>query len=205
MLFSRIISYLFHPVLFSTIATFLYFIILPSHISKESKRAIISIVFISTYIIPIVLIFFLKRFKLIENYYLRSISERKFPLLFMILLFTLLGKLLLETKIVNLLAFSFFGCALALLLIYLLFFARIKASLHTMGIAGLIGLICVLSHLYKQNYLPIIITLFMLFGIIATSRLKLKAHTHLEVYLGFCIGLVSQLVLYAIYLSLYNI
>ncbi len=199
----KIISYVFHPIIFSIIATILYFIILPSHISKQSEHTLLVIVFSSTYIIPILLLFILKRFKMITSYHIESIAERKFPVLFMIVLFILLGKFLLLTQVVNLLAYSFFACALALLFVYILFFMRIKVSLHTLSIAGLIGFMCIISYNYELNLLIPIIGLFLLFGIIATARLKLEAHVAKEVYLGFFIGFLSQLFSYYV-LTSYN-
>ena len=181
----------------------MYFIILPSHISKQSEHTLLVIVFSSTYIIPILLLFILKRFKMITSYHIESIAERKFPVLFMIVLFILLGKFLLLTQVVNLLAYSFFACALALLFVYILFFMRIKVSLHTLSIAGLIGFMCIISYNYELNLLIPIIGLFLLFGIIATARLKLEAHVAKEVYLGFFIGFLSQLFSYYV-LTSYN-
>ncbi len=201
MLFWRAVSYIFHPVLFSTIASFLYFIIIPTHVPDESKRIVLGIVFLSTYILPIVLLFFLKRLKLVDDYHLKTISERKFPVLFMIFLFFLLGKLLLTPNFVNLLAFSFFGCAIALILVYILFYLKIKSSLHTISIGGLIGFTAVLSYHYELNLLWLIMFLFSLFGLISTSRLKLDAHKNLEVYIGFLIGAVAQLASYSLYLN----
>ncbi|NNC69482.1 MAG: hypothetical protein HKN90_01520 [Flavobacteriaceae bacterium] len=201
MIFYRAISYIFHPILFSTIASFLYFIVIPRHIADENERIVLAIVFISTYIIPVLLVFFLKRFGLIVDYHLKTIGERKFPVLFMALLFFLLGKLLLDPGFVDLLAFSFFGCGIGLIMVYLLFPLKIKASLHTLSISGLIAFICIMSYQYELNLLILIISLFMLFGIIAVSRLKLDAHKNIEVYIGFLIGCISQLTAYTIFLN----
>jgi len=134
--------------------------------------------------------------KLIENYQLSSINERKFPILFFTTLTIVLGKLLLKSNIVDLLAFSFFGCALALGIVFILLFIKIKTSLHTLGISGLIGFIIIISYEYKLNLLGLLMLLFLLFGVIATSRLKLQAHKISEVLLGFFIGLLSQLIIY---------
>lgn len=197
----KALSYVFHPIIFSIISTLIYFIILPSHVTKQSERSILVIVFLSTYVIPILLLFFLKRFKMIQNYQLSSIEERKFPVLFMIVLFTLLGKSLLQTTIVDLLAYSFLGCALSLFFVYLLFFTKLKTSLHSLSIAGLIGFLSVISYQYKLNLLQLIIFLFLLFGVVAVARLKLKAHTATEIYVGFLIGFIPQLLVYYVLLN----
>jgi hypothetical protein len=204
MQFYKVISYIFHPIIFSIVATLLYFILLPSHITKQSEHSILIIVFLSTYIVPLLLLFSMKRFKMIESYHLESIAERKFPVLFMLVLFVFLGRILLLTQAVNLLAYSFFACALGLLFVYVLFFMNIKTSLHTLGVAGLIGFICVISYNYKLNLLLPIMGLFLLFGVVAIARLKLDAHKSKEIYIGFLIGFLSQPFSYYI-LTSYNI
>ena len=141
---------------------------------------------------------------MVRNFQLESIAERKFPVLFMIFLFIFLGRILVLTQVVNLLAYSFFACALALVFVYVLFFNNIKVSLHTLSIAGLIGFLCVISYNYQLNLLTPIIALFLLFGLIATARLKLEAHQANEIYLGFFIGFLSQVFSYYI-LTSYNI
>ena len=85
MFFYKLISYLFHPLLCSFAGTFLYLFLSPEHIIKEQEYIILLVVFISTYLIPVILLVFLKRLKLIEDYHLRSISERKFPILLLII------------------------------------------------------------------------------------------------------------------------
>jgi len=199
MKFYKFVSYVLHPVLVPIVSTLLYFIIIPNHIPKEYAYRIISIVFVTTYIIPILLLSFLKNVNLIESYHLPSINERKFPILFFAILSFLLGKLLLKANIVNVLAFSFFGITFALGIVYILFFSKIKTSFHTLGIAGLIAFIGIISYEYKLNLLLILIFLFVLAGIIATSRLKLKAHTMNEIFIGFIVGFLTQIIVYVLY------
>ena len=195
----KFISYILHPVLAPIVSTLLYFIIIPNHIPKEFAYRVLSIVFVTTYIIPILLIYFLKKIKLIESYHLMSINERKFPILFFAILSFLLGNLILKTDIIDILAFSFHACTLALGIVYILFFNNIKTSLHTLGISGIIAFICIISYKYQLNLLLLLIFLFILFGIIATSRLKLKAHTLNEVYIGFIVGFLTQIIVYFSY------
>jgi len=195
----KFISYILHPVLVPIVSTLLYFIIIPNHIPKEFAYRVLSIVFVTTYIVPVLLIYFLKKVKLIESYHLVSINERKFPILFFSILSFLLGNLILKTASVDILAFSFHGCTLALGIVYILFFNKIKTSLHTLGIAGIIAFIGIISYEYKLNSLLLLIFLFILFGIIATSRLKLKAHSTSEIYIGFIVGFSTQIIVYLSY------
>ncbi len=195
----KFISYVLHPLLFSFMGSFLYLYLTPKHILKQQEYIILLIVFLSTYLVPILLLALLKRVRLITDYHLRSIDERKFPILFFIMLSFLIGRAMLGIQIADLLAFSFFGVAFALSFTYLLFSIKIKTSLHTIGIGGLIGFVMVMSYAYQLNFNSLIAGLFVIGGIIGVSRLALNVHSPKEVYIGFLIGLISQFISFQIY------
>ena len=192
----KLISYLLHPVLFSTISALLYFRIQPRSLPSAFKYKILLVIFLSTYVIPVLFLFILKQRKTITDFHLITIKERILPLLFFIVITLLLAFRLAETKVVDLLAFSFFGAALAMIMVFLLFGLKIKTSLHTLAIGNLIGFMMVLSYHYHLRILWLIAVLFLLFGIIAYARLKLKAHSNTEIYLGLFIGILSQFIVY---------
>jgi hypothetical protein len=195
----KLISYVLHPLLFSFLGSFLYLYLSPKHIVKKQEYIILLIVFISTYIIPIILLGLLKKLKLINDYHLKSIDERKFPILFFIMLSFLIGRAMVSIQIADLLAFSFFGVAFALSFTYLLFNLKIKTSLHTLGIGGIIGFVMVMSYEYKLNFNSLLAGLFVLAGLIGLSRLALNAHRPKEVYIGFLLGMISQFISFQIY------
>ncbi len=195
----KFISYVLHPLLFSFMGSFLYLYLTPKHIVKQQEYIILLIVFISTYIVPILLLALLKRVNLIKDYHLRSIDERKFPILFFIMLSFLIGRAMLSIHIADLLAFSFFGVAFALSFTYLLFNIKIKTSLHTLGIGGIIGFVMVMSYEYRLNFNSLIAGLFVIAGLIGLSRLALNAHRPKEIYIGFLLGLISQFISFQIY------
>ena len=194
--FYKIISFVFHPIFFSTLGTLLYFIISPQYIPDKYKKIIIAVIFISTCILPLFLLIILKKLKLIQSFKLKTIEERKFPILFLIILTFMLGKMLLSTKIVSILGLSFYGGSIAFIIVFLLFSYNIKTSLHTLGIGSLIGLIIVMSIEYQINLTVLITILTIVFGLLATSRLKLNAHQPKEVYLGVFLGIITQLISY---------
>lgn len=199
MQYYKIISYVFHPLLFSFIGSFFFVLLSPIHILKKQEYIILLIIFLSTYILPLFLLSFLKKMNVIDSFHLKTINERKLPILFFIMLSYLIGKLLTNIQVVDLLAFSFFGIALALSITYLLFYTKIKSSLHTMGIGGVLGFVIIMSYEYQLNFNFILALLFILSGLIALSRLKLQAHKPMEIYIGFLIGIISQLISYQVY------
>ena len=194
--FNKLVSYTLHPIIFPTIGTLFYFILTPQYFTGSQKTIILLVVFVSTYFLPLLMLLFLKRFDLISSYQLKTIEERKSPIIFLLILSMMMGRLLLNTGIAAPLAYSFFGGSIALLITFLLFFKDIKTSLHTLGIGSLIGFVMVLSIEYKINYTLLISVLFILFGFLATSRLYLKAHKPSEVYIGLILGILSQFLSY---------
>ncbi len=194
--FNKLISYTLHPIIFPTIGTLFYFILTPQYFTGTQKNIILLLVFVSTYFLPLLMLLFLKRFDLISSYQLKSIKERKSPIIFLLVLSLMMGRLLLNTGIAAPLAYSFFGGSIALLITFLLFFKDIKTSLHTMGIGSLIGFVMVLSIEFRIDYTFLISILFILFGFLATSRLYLKAHKPSEVYIGLILGISAQFLTY---------
>lgn len=199
MKFNSIISYVFHPIIFPIIGTVLYFIFLPRHIDSSVKNSIIVSTLITTYILPLIFIYLLKVLKLITTYDMETTEERKFPLLFFTILSYILGILLYRTNMINELAIYYFGMTITLLVAYLLLYKNFKISLHTIGVGGLIGFLIMFSYNYHLNLIIILAFFFILAGIIATSRLKLKAHHSKEVFSGFALAISAQVIASLIY------
>jgi len=200
MKFSKFISYFFHPINFPIIGTILFFLFIPKFIFKPQEYIIIAVIFIGTYIFPILLLWLLKRFEMIKSYHMVTIEERKFPLLLFISIAFIIGHWLYKSAIVNLLSLFFFGYGLGLICISLFLYLKIKISLHTMAISGLIGFLFYFSYFYKINLLGIITALFVLAGLVGSARLRLRAHQLNEVLLGGVVGLGAQFLVYYIYM-----
>jgi hypothetical protein len=67
-----------------------------------------------------------------------------------------------------------------------------KVSAHTIGIGGLIGTLLILIskfHLHLENFLLIAI---LIAGCIGYARLRLEAHTPLQIYIGLILGFIIQ-------------
>ena len=197
--FSKAISYLFHPIIFPLIGALIYLFTTPRYTSKRTKSLLVLVVFIGTFILPIILLAFLKGMGMIKSFHLSTIEERKFPTLFFSFLAILVGRLFFQIQVVDNLAFFFISGGFSFLIVYGLLWFSFKVSIHTLGIGGFIGFLINLSLFYHHNYLYIIALLFFLFGIIAKARLKLKAHNFTEVIWGVILGVLVQIVIPFIY------
>lgn len=200
MKFSKFISYFFHPINFPIIGTILFFLFIPKFIFKPQEYTILAVIFIGTYLFPIILLWLLKRFGMINSYHMVTIEERKFPTLLFISISFIIGNWLYKSLIVDILALLFFGYGLSLICTSIFLYLKLKISLHTLAISGLIGFLIYFSYFYKINLIPIMALLFALGGLVASARLRLRAHQLNEVILGCVVGFASQFIVYFVYM-----
>ena len=195
----KTISAILHPVVIPTIGILLYLMLSDIRLSRQQQLTLLGLIFVATYVIPIFLLVILKSIGSIANYKLVTIAERKIPLLFMIVLFFFMGKTLNQTHITREISYLFYGTSLSLSLVYLLFITKIKTSLHLLSLGSSLGFFLIFQLIHVTNVLPLIIILVILSGMLATSRLYLKAHTPKEVYLGFFLGIICQFIAFTIF------
>ncbi|MFZ2283633.1 MAG: hypothetical protein WAV86_07140 [Lutibacter sp.] len=200
MKFSKFISYFFHPINFPIIGTVLFFLFIPKFIFKPQEYTILAVIFIGTYLFPIILLWLLKRFGMINSYHMITIEERKFPTLLFISISFIIGNWLYKSLIVDILALLFFGYGLSLICTSLFLYLKRKISLHALAISGLIGFLIYFSYFYKVNLIPLMALLFALGGLMASARLRLHAHQLNEVILGSVVGFASQFIVYFLYM-----
>lgn len=190
----KFISAILHPVVMPTIGMLLYFMYTPIRLNQQQKYTVLAIVFVATYIIPVLLLVLLKKVNYIQSYKVHTISERKIPMFFMMTLFLFLGNFFGRIPVVAELQYLFFATVLGLVIIYLLFPLKIKASLHLLSKGIAIGYFLLLQQLQTIYIIPLILILMFFSGVLASARLHLKAHTTLEVFLGFFIGVFSPFI-----------
>ena len=197
---AKFISYIFHPITFPIVGAFIYFLLVPSYIFKQQEYLFLIVIFVGTYIFPIVLMALMKAFKMISSYHIDSVEERKFPILLFISIAYIMANWLYKSGTVDILSLLFYGYALGLLIAYGLLYLKFKISLHTSAIGGLLGFLIYFSLHYNQNILFLLVALSILAGFIGTARLQMKAHTMKEVFWGGILGVVTQFVVYYIYI-----
>ena len=114
----------------------------------------------------------------------------------LILILYFLGNTILQIPVIRNLGILFYGTSLSLICIYILFSAKLKSSLHLVSMGNMLGFFLIMTNINSLSMLPIIILLILLSGILASSRLYLKAHTPVELLIGFFLGIVCQFILF---------
>ncbi|MFS4455926.1 hypothetical protein [Maribacter sp. 2304DJ31-5] len=191
--FSKIISYLFHPLFIPIAGTMVYFIITPKYSSLEIQSGNVLPIFILTVIIPIIAYFILRNLGIVSSVFMPSLAERKYPMYIHISLLILILYKVIPNNYITELYFFFVGLIGAAFASLFLLFFNYKASLHMVGAGGLFMYLVSLSIHFETNVIMPISLFTLIIGVVATSRLYLRAHTKPELLIGLFIGLISQL------------
>jgi len=187
---SRILSYIFHPLLIPILATSalmlrpdLYSIVLPVNL----KIWFLTLVVVFTLIIPVAGVFILLKFNTIYSLEMNHRFERTIPLLiacssYMVLLFSIK-----TANIPPVFLYVLYSATFALitgLVINLMY----KISLHTLGWSALAATLTSVSLHIGISLLVLIVLSVLISGIIGSARLKQNAHNQTQIYLGYVAG-----------------
>ena len=136
----------------------------------------------------------------VDTIMIAKTSQRKIPLVIHCFLLILLVRKSITIERYPELHFFLLGALMSTMLALVLLFGNIKASLHMIAISSLTVFVIGLSlHFQFQNIVAITL-LILLNGIVASSRLEMKAHTNTELILGFCLGTIPQVLLLFLWL-----
>lgn len=192
-IFLKIISYLFHPLFIPILGTLAYFIVTPKYSPKELQSGIMLPIFILTIIIPIIAFFILKNVGLVTSIFMPNIKGRKYAFYISIILLLLILIKVIPTYSIPEIYHFFLGFLSATFASLLLLFFNFKSSMHLMGMGSILMYVITLSIHFEINITLAIGLITLATGLVATSRLYLKAHSKPELFIGFLIGLMSQL------------
>lgn len=129
-----------------------------------------------------------------------SISERKMPIAVQAILLFVLIKFSVSKDTVTELYFFFLGGFFSSVIVLASVILKFKASLHMIGISALTCFIYGLSMYYQMPFVNLISFFIVCMGLVASSRLYMKAHTYIELIAGIIIGAVPQVFLYQYWL-----
>lgn len=188
-------SYFFHPLFTAVMAAVFYFLITNRYFPYEITYLYIIQILLVTVFIPLAIFYLLIISKKIESMMAPKVSERRIPLLLHILLLGILITQSVTKESIPELFYFFLGCMMSSFLALLLVFFQKKASLHMLGMASLTAF-CISCSIHFQTKEVVFISLLLFCnGLVASSRLFMKAHSTNELIIGYLIGLFPQLFL----------
>jgi len=193
-------SYLFHPIFIPILGTIFYILYSDGYYAKEQYYLLMFQVIIITFFLPLSFFYLLRTFGKVDTIMLSDASQRKIPLLMQIAL-----TIILISKSVTIdrfpeLYFFFLGGICSTVIAFALIYAKIKASIHMIALSALSFFVIGMSVHHELNIIYSIATLFLATGIVASSRLFMKAHSMEELIIGYVSGMLPQMVLWVFWL-----
>ena len=187
-----IFSYIFHPIFVPVYGTLLYLILQDDYFAAEQKYLILTQVLIIMVCIPICTFYLLKTVGKVNSVMLSEPSQRKIPLFIQAVLIIVLLTKSSTVMVIPALYFFFLAALISTVAAFTLLFAVIKASLHMIGMSALTAFAIGLSVHNHVNALYLISFIIGMIGLVAASRLEMKAHTGKELVIGFLLGVIPQ-------------
>ena len=188
---AHVISTVFQPLLMPTYGVVLLFVYTYfGVIYTRQFWLIISPIVLFSFVIPAILIFMLFRMGVISDLSLTKRRERFFPYLITLLSYTAMMLFYYRMNMPKWFLLMI-AAPIVIMIIAILITLRWKISAHMFGIGGLIGGAMSVSYFVERsNPYYMFMGLFILAGLIGTSRLILKRHTLGQVIAGFLLGLL---------------
>lgn len=157
----------------------------------ETKWRISLIVFVFSFLFPVLNIYLLYKLKRLPSLVLSNQNDRTFPYIMTALFYFGLFYLLMDINIWNTVKIFIVGGGLAILLTAIINL-KYKISAHMVGIGGMLGVLISVSYLIKFDFTLFYIAVIIIAGLIAFARLSLKEHEPSQIYSGFLLGLIVQ-------------
>ena len=195
---ARAISVIFQPLLIPTYGFIILFSIntfFSLLINPSAKWMILGVVFLTTFLFPAVMIFFMMKLGVISSLNLRKRQERVLPFLITGIFYYLVYYMLRQLQISPIYNYFMIGTTLVVVVAMIINFFW-KISIHMISLGGVLGLFLGLTFVMMIDLTPLLVLIIFISGLVGYSRLKLGAHTPAQVYSGFLTGFVVMLSLY---------
>jgi hypothetical protein len=163
------------------------------------KWYVIICVALFTCLLPVISILLILKFGIVQSVELDRREDRRYPLLFAVI-FHSVNYYFLSKIHLPALYYLFLLSGIFSILLTMVVTRYWKISMHMTGIGGLCGSLLLCSIAWPIDIRWILAGVFLIAGIIGSSRLILNAHTPAQVGAGFFAGLLPQLAILLIYL-----
>lgn len=195
-----VFSYIFHPIFVSIYGT-LFFFLITSNFYYDSQIYITLLqVTILTLLLPLSMYFLFRSLGVVSSFTEASLTERRMPIAVQAILLFVLIKYSVSKEIFTELYFFFLGGLFSAVLVLASVMLKFKASLHMIGVSALTAFVYGLSVYYQLPFVNLIAFCVVCMGLVASSRLHMKAHTPIELIAGIAIGLLPQVLLFKYWL-----
>jgi len=161
------------------------------------KLKLFLIIAVSTFVLPLFMVFVLFWLKLVSSVQMQYHKERIIPYLFSLFFYASSVYVLTNLKGLEVLKLIMVAASISLLITLVVSFFW-KISAHMVGIGGATGFILAIYFLLGGEVQVFLLLAVFLSGAVGSSRLTLQEHSPLQVYSGYAVGLVTMLAVFII-------
>lgn len=195
-----IFSYIFHPIFVSLYGALFYFLITQNFFYPSQIYVTLLQVTILTLFLPLSIYFLFRSLGFVTSFTEATLKERRMPIAIQAIMLLVLLKFSVSREVTVELYYFFLGGLFSGILALASVLLKFKASLHMIGITALTAFTYGLSVYYKLPFVNLFAFCIVCMGLVASSRLYMKAHTYIELVVGLIIGLLPQVILYRFWL-----
>ncbi len=193
-IFAKFYSYLLHPIVVP-VYLLAHSLFLPVYsmqrYNNDFKLYLIGYIIVVIVILPLLSLWQLKKFAIIDSFHISNQKQRPLPYLLMVVLYSFSAISLSSIAGMHYLIILLFAMSAITVLVLTIINYRIKISAHAAGVSMSLPWFLLIHIIFDLNTTIYLIISFLVLGIVMTSRLVLKAHTHTEVWLGASIGIIG--------------
>lgn len=193
--FSKLISYVFHPLLIPVYVVWFLVYVHPSAFvgfSWLAKKQTVLIVVLNVVMYPLISVLLLKGVGFIDSVFMHTQKDRIIPYMacgiFFFWAFTVFRQQAQYPAVLTSFLFGIFLASSAGLIANIYF----KISMHAIGMGGLVAFMIILERTgTMQMSWPISLAL-LLAGLVCTARLIISNHSQKDIYVGLLAGFICQ-------------
>lgn len=194
---AKIVSYLFHPVLIPTMITGCFYLLNAVFFLPLERYIATGQAFLMTCLLPVCIYFFLKSLGLLKSsIMIENVKERAVPVFLNIVIINILIFKVWEEASNNALKVFFIAYGISYTILFFSTLLKRKYSMHVASLCSTIPLFVNQTTTYYLNPFYVLPVSLVLIGLVASSRLYLKAHTNVEIILGAIIGFTPSFILF---------
>ena len=198
---AHLISFLFHPVLVPTYAVLFViwcnpfkfgYVFKDGHLFTADALFITRTAVLYSILYPLFTLSLMKGLGFVDSYQVKTREERILIYISTIFYFGWTFFVFYQSSYHEIMSDIMLGSTIALSAALVFTALYHKISAHAIGMGGLLAIIFYASSVSVYDISSYIMLAIFLAGIVGTARLLLKAHTPEEVYMGYVVGVASQ-------------
>ncbi len=188
-------TYLFHPLLLPTYSFAFVIYTNPFLFGNYGPYSWVLVlkVFMNTFLFPVFSLLIMYQLGFIKSFVMDDAKERIIPYISTMVFYIWTFSVFRNSGDPLLLSVIMLGSCLSASAAFVINLFR-KISLHATGMGALLGLAFGNAFFSTHNLIPLLMLVAIIAGVVGTSRLILNAHKETDVYLGYFVGFILQVV-----------